>query len=167
MLFFEGAGMKTIEKLRDQINDEAIVFLRNGLYAENPDSCPPYLGVSITALDKKKDSAFYDDELKIFKVLFNATNERYKIILWNRLTLFYTEKTKFCKEDFSQEEFAFIKAALKAAGNPIYEANVNNPLETDRLLLRAIEKSDFKLFAQHYKHDGDFELFYGKRPQIK
>lgn len=156
--------MKNIEKIRDQVNAEAIAFLRKGLYAENQDNCPDCLYVCITTYNKEKDLETYEEELKIFKALFNAGNVNYKIALWNRLILYYSESTKFYRKDFSRDEFAFIKAALKATGTPIYEANVNEPIVTDKLILRAIEKSDYKHFAYHYKNDGDFDIYCGLAP---
>lgn len=159
--------MKAIYKKRELIQEDAIAFLRNGLYTVNNGSCPDYLRVMITAQDKAQEQEIYEEDIAIFKELFNFGNANYKIALWNRLTLLYDESTKFCKEDFSRDEFAFIKAALKASSNQIEQANINEPIETDRLILRPIEKSDFKLFAQHYKHDGDFAMFTGHRPTSK
>ena len=46
-------------------------------------------------------------------------------------------------------------------------ANVNNPIVTQRLTLRAITPRDYKTFAYHYKYDGDFELFTGRKPSQK
>lgn len=156
--------MKNIEKMRDRINDEAIEFLRKGLYADRQDDCPEYVYfISITERLKTEDPGRYEENLKIFKTLFNAGNENYKTALWNCLT-FFNEGVKFCKKDFSRDELAFIKAAIKAASNPIYEANVNEPIETDRLILRGMTKRDSKLLAYHYKYDGDAEDYFGRKP---
>ena len=47
------------------------------------------------------------------------------------------------------------------------EANVNPPIETERLVLRAIEGNDQTILADHFKSEGDFELFTGRKPTNK
>ncbi len=72
--------MKSIEKIKSQINDEAIAFLRNGLYAELLDDCPKYVYLSITEGRKNEDPERYETDLTIFKALFNAGNEITKLL---------------------------------------------------------------------------------------
>lgn len=157
--------MDRIDKRKRQIEKDAVNFLLAEVYDGDENLCPSYLRVSITARNKKDDPSFYEENLKTFKALFHSDNDNYKIALWNGLVRdlrYCDEKLKFCREDFSKEEFAFIKAAIKAINNQNYwEVNVNTAIETDRLVLRGIEKSDCNLFAYHYKHDGDFILFTG------
>lgn len=159
--------MKYIDRRRAQCTSEAVDFLKSELYPDNPDSCPEYLYLGITHADKERNKKIYEEDLKIFKTLFNAGNSNYKIALWNDVFYRCTDKTNFCKRDFSKEELAFVQAMVNANDNNLYEANVNNPIKTDRLILRNIVKNDFKLFAYHYKHDGDFVLFTGLSPTDK
>lgn len=83
------------------------------------------------------------------------------------MTHSFDNTTKFCRKDFTKEEFEFIASALYAACTPISVANVNGPIVTDRLILRTITKNDCTLLAYHYKNDGDFIQFTGFRPTNK
>ena len=39
--------MKDFDKERNQIDEEAVEFLRKGLFAEHPDKCPCYVHFAI------------------------------------------------------------------------------------------------------------------------
>lgn len=158
--------MKDFYKERNQIEEEAIEFLKNGLYAEHPENCPQYVHFGISAGEKARRSADYKRDILHFKTLFNADEWRYRLTLWNMIVNYYVGNLKVCKKDFSKEEYAFIQAASKAVWMPS-EANVNRPINTKRLILRAIEKHDQKIFAEHFKNDGDFTLFSGYKPTNK
>ena len=154
--------MKNIYKKQSQMTKEAMEFLWSELYAENKVMCPSPSSISITAQYKEQNEELYKEDIKIFKALFNAGNENYKTILWNRLMCYY--RSKIYIQDFTPEEAAFIKSALKAKHKPIWETNVNPPIKTTRLVLRAFEKSDTKLFVYHYKCAGDFFAYTGYKP---
>lgn len=156
--------MNAIEKKQNQMKQDAVHFLLNKIYKGNDILCPSYISVMITARDKAECESNYKDDIRSFKALFHAGEEKYKIALWNSMIYSFDSTTKFCRKDFTKEEFAFIMSAIRAACTCIYEANVNDPIKTNRLILRAIERSDFKLFAYHYKHDGDFIRFTGLSP---
>ena len=158
--------MKDLYKERERIEEEAIGFLRKELYAARPDDCPRYVHFAITAHDKVQWPREYQEGIRCFKALYRAGEARYRIALWNMIVNYYTGKMKVCRDDFSKEEFAFIREALKAVWAPT-EANVNPPIETERLVLRAIEGRDQKILADHFKDEGDFALFTGNKPTKK
>ena len=158
--------MKDFYKERNQIEKEAIEFLKSGLFAEHPDDCPQYVHFAITAHDKAQWPNAYQKGVRCFKTLFQTGEERHRIALWNMVVNYYASKSKFCREDFSGEEYAFIKMAVNAVGEPI-RANINPPIETERLVLRAIEEKDQKILAVRFKEDGDFEFFTGCKPTNK
>ena len=85
--------------------------------------------------------------------------------LWN-MFVYYATMTKFCRKDFSKEEYAFIKSAIKAITEPT-EAYINPPIETERLVLRPIERLDQKILSDHFKSEGDFDFFTGAKPTNK
>lgn len=149
--------MALIDKYKQQIEKEAIDFLKNSLFANNPDNCPGFLSLQITKENKKQNLESYEKEIEIFKTLFHSDSKNHKIALWNGLLI--CGKSKFYKRDFSSEEYDFLNSAVIASKNPIYSVNINNVIKTERLILRAINKDDTKLFAYHFKYDGDFIIF--------
>ncbi len=157
--------MQRFERAREQLDGEAIDFLRNGLYAGRPDDCPCYVHFGISAYDKKYRPKEYQEGIACFKALFQAGG-RYRLALWNMILNYYPPKTKFRKGDFSREEYAFLAETLKAV-DMTGEANVNPPIETERLVLRAIEGNDQTILADHFKSEGDFEFFTGRKPTNK
>lgn len=158
--------MKDFYKAREQLEKEAIEFLRNGLYAEHPDDCPRYVHFGISAYDKKHWPEEYQKGILCFRTLFQTGEDRYLLALWNMIVNYETSESKFCKEDFTENEYTFIKAALKAVREPT-EANVNPPIGTERLVLRAIEREDLKILADRFKNEGDFACFAGFKPTNK
>ncbi len=155
--------MKSFDQAREQLDEIAIDFLRNSLFAECPNECPCYVHFGISAYDKKCWPKEYQRDVSCFKALFHAGKDRYRLALWNMIVNYYPHKPKFYKGDFSKEEYAFIKAALKAVGEPS-EANVNPPIKTERLILRAIEGKDHKILADHFEEENDFTFFTGLKP---
>ena len=127
--------MKDFYRERDQIEKEAIEFLKEGLFADRPDDCPKYVHFAIAAHDKAQWQREYQKGVLCFKTLFHTEEERYRMALWNMVVNYYAPMSKFCRKDFSKEEYAFIKSAMKAITEPT-EANINPPIETERLILR-------------------------------
>lgn len=158
--------MKNFYKARERLEEEAIGFLKSGLYSEHPENCPQYVHFGISAVEKAKNSEHYQRDILHFKTLFNADEGRYRLTLWNMIVNYYSENLKVCKKDFSEEEYAFISAASEAVWMS-YEANINKPINTERLILRAIEKRDRRILAEHFKNDGDFTFFTGSKPTNK
>ena len=64
--------MKYIYKKRNQIEQEAIEFLKNGLFAEHPDDCPNTVHFAITAQYKAQRPNEYEEEVRCFKALFHT-----------------------------------------------------------------------------------------------
>ena len=155
--------MKSFDRERERLDEEAIGFLRNGLYADRQDDCPIYVHFGISAYDKERWPEEYRREIACFKALFQAGDERLRLALWNMIVTYYPPRSRFCREDLSKREYTFIKTALKAVREPC-EANVNPPIETERLILRAIEEKDRKTFADNFKKAGDLALFARRKP---
>ncbi len=158
--------MKSFDQIREQLDEAAIEFLRNGLYADCPNDCPRYVHFAMTTYEKKRWAQEYQKGISCFKALFRANDDRYRLVLWNMIVNYYFSKSNFCKGDFSKEEYTFIQMARKVVGEPS-EANVNPPIRTKRLVLRAIEGNDQKIFADHFKNEGDFAAFTGREPTRK
>ena len=157
--------MNSIYKKRNDLELQAENFLLNEIYTDNPKECP-VLYFRLTAQDRKTDFERYKNYLKAFKALFNAKDESFKIVLWN--TIRHTVKTnKPYKKDFTAEEYEFLVRALDAGDNHIKTTNVNKPIATARLILRPVERGDKKLFAYHFKNDGDFFIYSGYEPTAK
>lgn len=158
-----------INKRKEKIENDALEFLKKNLFIDNPDDCPFSVFLFITKKDKKIRLENYENDIKIFKALFNSGIEDYKVILWNKLVI--DKNSEFYKKDFSRDEFEFLKSVLSAyiiaSKNNFYYPNVNEPMKTDRLILRAINKNDKKLFAYHFKSDGNFAIFSGRAPTTK
>ena len=162
--------MNLQDKLREQrsaLTQQALDYLKKTLYAENPEECPDYyLYLNLAEGDKEYNLEKYYENLKIFKALFASNNPSFKIALWNSICVRY-EGQKLIEEDFSQEEYAFLVKACSAQVRSVDETNINKPIITSRLVLRSIEKDDMKLFAYHYKNDGDFVTFTGYAPRTQ
>lgn len=152
--------MKDFFKERERLEEEAIDFLKSSLYAGHPEDCPRYVHFAISVYDKNHWPKEYQKGVQCFKALFQAGEESYRPALWNMVVNYYLPATKVCKGDFSKEEYAFIRSALNAVGD-MARANVNRPLKTERLLLRAIERKDQSIFADNFIADGEFTLFTG------
>ena len=156
---------KAILKRRQEIERKAIAFLWDGAHAQCLGILPQLLSLSIGAKTKAAEPERYQRDLLSFKTLFNAGEKVYRDALWNMLASPYHKKMRICKKDFTQEEFLFVSEALKATAIPRANmANVNRPIATKRLILRAVERNDFKTFTEHFQNDGDFALYTGYKP---
>ena len=151
---------EAIQKRRRKIEREAIAYLWKGGFYQDAEARPQSLSLSIGAKTKAAEPEEYQRDLLCFKALFHAGEKDYRDALWNMLASPYREKMRICKKDFSQDEFIFLSEALKAKTMPRARmANVNRPIKTARLILRAVERKDFKTFTSHFQNDGDFVLY--------
>ena len=156
---------EAIQKRRRKIEREAIAYLWKGGFYQDAEACPQSLSLSIGAKTKAAEPEEYQRDLLCFKALFHAGEKDYRDALWNMLASPYREKMRICKKDFSQDEFIFLSEALKAKTMPHARmANVNRPIKTARLILRAVERKDFRAFTSHFQNDGDFALYTGYKP---
>ena len=104
----------------------------------------------------------YSEELENFKKLFNSGDRMLRIAAWNSLVLLGEKMPR--KEDFSEEEYAFILRHCEAVKKwiNVYEANPNSHFSTERLLLRPTGgEREVKLYRKHLREEGDFQLFTG------
>jgi RimJ/RimL family protein N-acetyltransferase len=161
------SNLYSIQKAKSNCEEMALDFLRKTVYFDHPSFCPSVLAFDLSIDDKKTNPVLYNENLQVFMALYYSKNESIKTALWNALTDLSWYDNKFFKDDFTPNEYDFIMSAMHAKENPIYEANVNKAIITDRLILRAKEKNDIAIFRYHYKTDGDFTLFTGLSPTNK
>lgn len=131
-----------------------------------------YIDLSKELCDTDREK--YDKYLEAFHILFNSDNEMFKSTLWNEL-IRGAQRTRFARSDFSKKEWEFLcqtqefcktinmRYKLKTYGTE----NINNPIITNRLILRAAKISEVLIFRKHFKEDGDFITFCGERPTQK
>lgn len=153
--------MESYEKKRAELTSKLLEILKEVAEAENID-VPFCIYLPLTKKQSKKYREEYDEDLKIFKTLFRFNDKDVRIALWNSIEGLSANNMP-PKKDFSAEEYAFLKAYAVASETLLFEANVNKPIDTNRLTLRAATKCDCKLLAYRYKNDGDF-TFYTSKP---
>lgn len=139
----EAADQKTYRLIQRELGDEMASQFRL-----------PHLNNEID-LDSK--SRRYESSLKIFKYLFRQTDPDYKMGLWNS---FHLLSRNFRKEDFTDDEFAYLNERFDAFEKSVYPpfTNVNSPFRTNRLFLRPSVEEDSELYLKHLKKDGDFTM---------
>lgn len=157
--------MKSISDKRDKLEKQTYDYLKKTVFAENPDECPlPYSRLYLD--EDHRGSVWYEKDLKTFKTLFAINDANVKIVLWNSIGRTYVEE-KIFKNDFTADEYEFLMRAVEARKNYIYDVNVNKPIVTDRLVLRAIEQDDGKIFAKRFKDGDDFFMLTAFEPTDK
>lgn len=147
------------------VERKAIEYLNTHLTDEDEKYSSSDLVLRLTTEYRGTD--WYDEGLKIFKTLFHSNDEEIRSELWNDCIYCFSEDCDYYKDDFTDEENAFIEEVLKALNKPNGGINVNEPIITDRLVLRAIQEDDFDLFAYYFEEDGDFLTFTGHEPHTK
>jgi RimJ/RimL family protein N-acetyltransferase len=154
----------TIHKKRSTCTGVALALLKQTVYVQNPDECPNCLWLNdITVGCKQKSLDRYQTGLQIFKTLFHSKDKSVQIALWNALTCFHS-LADFDKNDFSDEEYALIMKAVNIEKSQGFEPNINRPIITKRLILRAITSKDFATYKKYFREDDDFPTYCGKSP---
>ncbi len=157
--------MSYIRKQQCALEQKALDYLRSTLYKNCPTKCPSSLYLWLSKSDRERNYERYQMNLKIFKTLFNNSDSSLNLALWNTISI--SPNDKLYKKDFTDKEYKFLTDLINAQKIPIYETNVNAPITTKRLILRALNKNDSNLFAYHFMHDGDFVRFTGRKPSAK
>ena len=108
----------------------------------------------------KENEETYSKDLDAFKKLFNSGDRDLQMAAWNALTWM----NDFAKEDFTDEEAAFLAKFRDAVANrlnTLYK-NPNRSIPTARLILRPADKvEELQLYHDHLQKDGDFSLYTG------
>ena len=159
-----------IYKTREKYEEEARKVLRER-FGEDDSEFGHYCNIIVHKDFRKSQYERYKKHLEAFHLLFNLDDERYRVLLWNSLT--GTQKQEYYKADFSEEERDFLKRAQKVSAEKRalhkYELygrtpNINAPIYTDRLILRAVNINEITLFPLHYRQDKSFILYCGLEP---
>lgn len=158
--------MNAIFEKQTQLEELAYEFVKTQVFADNPDECPLYcFKLRLTAKFRESDFEQYKKDLNIFKAMFGANDMNLKKALWNSISR--KNISEPYKKDFTEKEYEFLVRAIDARNNHIEIANVNKTIVTERLILRPVESGDKKLFAYHFKKDGDFFTYSGYEPTTK
>jgi len=151
-----------IEKKRVKCEEKALGLLAAKYAAdEHFQMTELALGISLDA--QKADPKLYKKDLEAFKYLYHLYDRSVEIALWNSFD-WVTADTKFIREDFTREEYDFLKHVLTAYTNRGNETNCNEPIPADRMVLRPFRPADLAGFRNHLKSDGDFFELAGCAP---
>lgn len=108
-----------------------------------------------------KDNESYNKDLAAFKKLFNSGDRDLQMAAWNALIC---RKGDFVKEDFTDDELAFLTRCCNAASNRRSCAwgNPGKAFSTGRLIIRpAVKAEELQAYHRHLRRDGDFSLYTG------
>lgn len=144
--------LERIEEL-ERIEKKALRYLYGNIEEDNM----LFLNLSLTA----KEDESYNNDLAAFKKLFNSGDRKLQMAAWNALRWM----NNFAKEDFTDEQAAFLTQFCNAASNYVYvQNNPNRAFSTERLILRpAIKAEELQMYHQHLRKDGDFSLYTGRK----
>ena len=112
------------------------------------------------ALSAKENEEKYRKDLDAFQKLFNSGDRDLQLAAWNALEW----TNNFVKEDFTNEEAAFLTKFCEAKANRIINQykNPNSLIFTPRLILRPADKvEELQQYHDHLRNDGDFSLYTG------
>lgn len=147
-----------IDKIKERANKKASLYL-NKQFGDDFAISKYYLFLQITKHTKETDKPLYDKHIAAFRYLFNLNDAEINIALWNECSNWLSE---MCLEDFTKAERTFIKNAIKSNDNDIYR-NINKPLITNRLILRAEKKAELKLFYKQFRVGNESVIFHGQK----
>jgi len=114
----------------------------------------------LTKKDKQEWLEEYNKNLNYFHYIFNL-GENGKVYLWNRFNSDFTGKEfPYDKNDFSEEELAFLKKASAVNRNDGVR-NINKPIFTERLKLAPLSGDDVLFLRAKLKEGGvkEFENY--------
>jgi RimJ/RimL family protein N-acetyltransferase len=115
--------------------------------------------------DKENDD--YDLNLNIFHYIFTLGDDG-KTYLWNEYVNGDYKLSEFCENDFNNDELIFLKSieeakkdAINKYGYLTNEININKPIETDRLILKAFNlRSSIAYDKYFYENQDEFKKYY-------
>lgn len=147
-----------IDKIKKRANKKASLYL-NKQFGEDFSISKYNLFLQVTKHTKEADKLLYDKHIAAFRYLFNLNDEEINIAIWNECSNWLSE---MCLEDFTKAERAFITSAIKSNDNDIYR-NINIPIITNRLILRAEEKADLNEFYKQFSIGNECVIFRGRK----
>ena len=109
----------------------------------------------------------YELNLNIFHYTFNLGDDG-KTYLWNEYIICQCELSQFCETDFYNDELLFLKSIEQAKHDAINKyrsftnkININKPIETNRLILKAFDKESSLVYDNYfYKNQDEFKKYY-------
>lgn len=115
-----------------------------------------------------RQSDKYNDNLKAFHYIFSL-GEDGKTYLWNKYITWNSTLSNFYEKDFTKDELDFLRLIEKAKQDAINkygslseDININKPIETNRLILKAFNEETSKLYDEYfYQNKDEFENYYG------
>ena len=115
-----------------------------------------------------RQGAEYNDNLKAFHYIFSL-GEDGKTYLWNKYITWNSTLSNFYEKDFTKDELDFLRLVEKAKQDAINkygslskDININKPIETNRLILKAFNEETSKLYDEYfYQNKDEFENYYG------
>lgn len=114
-----------------------------------------------------KDRKHYNENLAIFHYIFSI-GDIGKTFLWNNYIYWEMSPSDFCEEVFSKEEMDFFlsieetkRKTIEKYGLCSKDININKPVETQRLILKAFDENTSKEYDDCFYHNKDeFEDYY-------
>ncbi len=109
----------------------------------------------------------YNDSLNAFHYIFSL-GEDGKTYLWNKYITINSPLSDFYESDFTNDELEFFKSikeakqdAINKYGSLSKDVNINKPIETNRLILKAFNEETSKLYDEYfYQNKDEFENYY-------
>lgn len=146
--------MKNIDSLNEYVDKQVEIKFGNYTYF--------WMG---NLTDKKIDD--YDLNLNIFHYIFTLGDDG-KTYLWNDYINGDYKLSQFCENDFNNDELIFMKSieeakkdAINKYGSLTNEININKPIETDRLILKAFNfESSIAYDHYFYENQDEFKKYY-------
>lgn len=114
-----------------------------------------------------KKSENYDIHLDMFHYIFNLGDDG-KTYLWNEYIAYEYELSQFCQSDFNDDEINFLKSieaakqdTINKYGSLTKHHNINKPIESNRLILKAFNKETSKSYDDYfYANKEEFKKYY-------
>jgi len=150
--------LSSVDKAIDRAERKALRYLFGNDKKEN------FLYLTLNWTDEDEESyKWYQTQLEQFKSLFNSNDKELKMACWN--ALFHPNKKSLAREDFSDDEWAFLEEFIGLDHQMISanSFNCNTSFASSRLILRPTNESsptERELYAKHLKNDGGTWYFY-------
>jgi len=123
-------------------------------------------------LTNNREDENYQQQVEIFKYLFNQKNKDAEIYLWNNVYDYvaYSQENPIKKDDFTKEENDFFEEIIKYRKNFVKKYgerydnrfNCNKLIKTLRLVLQPYDENLDREYNNYFlKHKDEYEKFYG------
>lgn len=116
---------------------------------------------------KHRDDDAYSDNLAVFHYVFSMGTLG-ETFLWNDCIFWGMFPSDFSEDDFSEEEMNFFRSierakneTLEKYGSTSSDININGPIETSRLVLKAFDEETAKAYDDYFcQNKAEFEDYY-------